>query len=57
MFNFNFNFEDVSISHLGEYFINVFRVILSVFGFRVDQETTDNVESMFDEIVGYQPGT
>lgn len=55
MFNFNFNFENVTLSQFGEYFINVFRVILSVFGFRVDQETTDNVESMFDNIVNYKP--
>ncbi len=55
MFNFNFNFENVTLSQFGEYFINVFRVILSVFGFRVNQETTDNVESMFDNIVNYQP--
>ena len=55
MFNFNFNFENVTLSQFGEYFINAFRVFLAAIGIRIGQDTTDNVESMFDNIVGYLP--
>ena len=55
MFNFNFNFENVTLSQFGEYFINAFRVFLAVIGIKIGQDTTDNVETMFDNIVGYQP--
>ncbi len=48
-------FEGVSMEHIFEYLLGVFKVILSLFGIEVDDETADNIGSMFDDITGYQP--
>lgn len=48
-------FEGIALEHILEYFMGVIKVILSLFKIKVDDETSDNIGSMFDEIMGYQP--
>lgn len=45
----------VTFDDIIEYFSAIFKKLLALFGFEVSDETTDNIGSMFDEIMGYEP--
>ncbi|GEM_PF-2399726 len=48
-------FEGVAMEHIVEYFLGIIKVILSVFGVQLDDETTNNLGDIFDNIMDYQP--
>jgi hypothetical protein len=45
----------VTLEHLIEYFAAIFRTILALFGVEINEETADNLESMFNGLLDYQP--
>lgn len=48
-------FEGIAMEHIFEYLFGVIKVILSLFNIKVDDETSENIGDMFDNILDYQP--
>jgi len=45
----------VTFDDIIEYFSAIFKKLLALFGFEVSDETSDNIGSMIDGILGYEP--
>ena len=51
----NLDFSMITLDHVIEYFAAMFRTILAFFNVQMDDETASNIESMFDNLFGYEP--
>lgn len=51
----SFDFSMVTIEDIIEYFGVIGRKILSFFGIKVNEETVDNLGTMYDDLSNYQP--
>lgn len=51
----NLDTSMVTMDDIIEYFSTIFKKLLALLGFEISDETSDNIGSMLDEILGYEP--